>query len=148
MSKKLLIPLIILFSASGFALSYFHIPADYSFRDFESPEELKAWVVEDKTNEEPLISFCGQRALNLIENAKKDGYHLHLDIITRDEYNMFKDDWVHTRYIDGELNISEWPELPEGEAHVVASAVIGSEIWYVEPLADYVWKYGDILGGQ
>lgn len=98
-------------------------------QDFTSLGELEQWLRSDNISKEH--SYCGPRALALIRKAELDGYRLHLDVITYWEYN--------SKYGDS------WPYLYPGDAHAVCSAVIGDEIYYIEPLTTTVWYHGRLM---
>ena len=95
-------------------------------REFESLKELKQFLEDDDTNEVlrlypikgtgGVISFtgpCDHYALNLQRRALEAGYLMSIEIIERDN-----------------------------EPHMMNSAVIGNEIYYIEPGTDEVWLWG------
>ena len=89
-------------------------------RNFESVEELEAWLdgfgvwfVGSTDGKTP----CGDWALVLQKRALENEYLLNVDVITRVEYNnMFKK--MHLEY---------------GVFHAINSAVIGRDVYYIEP---------------
>jgi hypothetical protein len=86
-------------------------------REFESLDELKAWLAEDDSNTTLYIFGsgcianydCDDFAAALVYNALCDGYAVSLQI--------------------------------EGN-HMLNSTVIGNEIYFIEPQTDEVWLWG------
>ncbi|MBA7613975.1 hypothetical protein ES703_21236 [subsurface metagenome] len=95
-------------------------------REFESLQELKQFLEDDDTNEilrlypikgtGGVISFtgpCDYYALNLQRRALEAGYLMSIEIIEKDN-----------------------------EPHMINSAIIGNEVYYIEPQTDEVWLWG------
>ena len=82
-------------------------------RNFETLEELEEWL-----SVRAFIAFgdCDDWALALQGFALEDGYLLNFKVITPGEYNkLFK------------------LKVPLDEVHAINLALIGNEIWYIEP---------------
>jgi hypothetical protein len=80
-------------------------------REFQSLDELKAWLAKDKTNEHeyiPTLYDCDDFALDLVKDALDDGYQIFAVPL---------------------LN------------HIFCCAFIGNDIYYIEPRTDDVWLY-------
>jgi hypothetical protein len=95
--------------------------------DFGSLKELEIFLANDKTDEKivitlddsgntPLAGQCEDWAFTLIKSAERSGKRLHLAII-ENEYSC----------------------------HAVCLAVIGNDLYYIEPSDDVVWKSKYVL---
>lgn len=95
-------------------------------REFEDLQELKQFLEDDDTNEVPIaypikgtdgvVSFagvCDYYALNLQWRALEVGYLMSTETIEK-----------------------------ENEQHMINSATIGNQIYYIEPQTDEVWLWG------
>lgn len=81
---------------------------------FSSLEELNRWL----GTVDIWASSCGGYALGLQQRAWGRGYILSVEVIFSSEYNqLFK----------------QKLSLPEDEAHFINLAVIGREVYYIEP---------------
>ena len=98
-------------------------------RHFQDPAELEQWLgnigvldirfdVVDKETDQHIKRFdCDDYALRLQEKALRDGYMMSFEVVRRVEYNdLFK----HKQLLDSAI-------------HAVNSAIIGNEVYYVEP---------------
>lgn len=103
-------------------------------RDFTSEAQLRHFLEYDITDsciyltadKDGVIRFSGQCediALQLIENAEKQGWRLHFVPLHRTEYRKW-----YKKHLD--YNVY----------HVIAGAVIGNEFWYIEPSNDKAWR--------
>ena len=92
-------------------------------REFTSLEELKAWLVEDDTDEYVYLVAgedgvlrtsdkydCDDYALQLQRRAAKSGFLMSATIIEK-----------------------------QGKSHMINLAIIGNDIYYIEPQTDQVW---------
>lgn len=106
-------------------------------RDFQSLDDLKAWLAQDDTNEWIILKpqgpdgeivfndQCEDFALQLQRRAEKAGYRLSFYPMDREEYFQMFGVW-----------------LPVGKTHAMNLAIIGNEIYLIEPQTDEVWLYG------
>jgi hypothetical protein len=96
------------------------VPAE--LKQFESEEELAAWLDTDKTNELPYIKDlfeCENFARTLIRHALREGYYLSFQVLknyTRPDTNEF---------IAG--------------PHAINSIIIGNVIYFIDPQTDDFW---------
>ncbi len=106
------------------------IPAENSpeLNNFKTPEELKAWLADDTTSEIPstilagditIQFYCMNYAQMLQREARQDGYNLNIQIFSAGQLPMS----------DRILN----------NPHALNSAIIGNEIWSIEPSTDEAW---------
>lgn len=85
---------------------------------FESLDELEQWL----SGISIFASDCDDFAIELQRKALKDGYILSFEVIYPSEYNsLFKQ-----------------KRLPSGIAHAINLAVIGNEVYYIEPQTNEV----------
>lgn len=106
----------------------------HGLRDFNSIDELKAWLIQDTTNnslvlkpnKEGIIKFnerCEEFALQLQNNALSDGFKMSFAVMSRiDYYNKF----------------NEW--IKPGTLHAVNLVIIGNDVYLIEPQKDEFWK--------
>lgn len=99
-------------------------------------EELQAFLDNDDTNEVlrlvcrpgtglvELNNQCEDRAFNLRARASEIGKRLETESLTRTEYIKYYGD-------NGGLGVND--------GHIINKAIIGNEIWFVEPSTDRVW---------
>jgi len=80
---------------------------------FNSVEELELWLSDNSI----FASDCDDYALALQQMALGDGYIVSFEVIYTDEYNR----------------VFKQKRLPPGTAHAVNLAVIGNEVYYIEP---------------
>ena len=104
-------------------------------REFESVEELRAWLAIDDTN--TVLRFvgsinldrydCEDFAFQLIKNARQDGYDVYFQFIK-----------TYTRPDTGEYIYD----------HALNSTIIGNDIYLIEPQTDEFWRaaYMDEVG--
>ena len=93
-------------------------------RDFDSLEELKAWL-----REQPILirldsksADCENFALGLQQKALKDGYLMSFEAIWPAEYNeLFKEH-----------------QLSPNRIHAINLVIIGNNVYYIEPFTDEV----------
>lgn len=113
------------------------VSADGYLKDFESVEILRGFIQQDNTNEfvrlvadnNGTINFdnqCEESALQLIQRAEAKGYRLNFQVINVRDYARW-------RYL-----------LPKGQlawddGHAVCSAIVGNDIYFIEPQNDNVW---------
>lgn len=99
-----------------------------TLRPFSSGEELKLWLAVNKVDEMPIKTTfggngidgaCEDYALKLQEDALKDGYILNFQCFGKGKIPM-SNYYVKT-------------------AHAMNSAVIGNEVWLIEPATDECW---------
>ena len=95
---------------------------------FENINELKQWLsdvnlvqigfnVIDQNNHNITKFDCDDYARNLQDKALQDGYIISFEVIRASEYNStFKE-----------------KKIPSGAIHAVNSAIIGNEVYYIEP---------------
>jgi hypothetical protein len=86
-------------------------------REFESLAELKAWLAEDDSNTTLYIFGSGCMA-----NYDCDDFAAAL------VYNALRDGYAVSLQIEGN--------------HMLNSAIIGNEIYFIEPQTDEVWLWG------
>ena len=110
------------------------IEVDYSgLSHFSSTEEMELWLEGDDTDrviiliadEDGKVKFDGQCedfALQLQERALRDGYIVSFYVMGRLEYREHYKD-----------------TLPSGELHALNLAVIGNEVYLIEPQTDKYW---------
>ncbi len=93
-------------------------------RNFSDLEELKQWLIEVDANTTTIYFQspgdtvdCDDYAIALQQKALADGYLISLEIIETSEYNrLFKSN-----------------ELPPNSLHAINLAIIGNDIYYIEP---------------
>ena len=94
--------------------------------DWESVAELMDFLEADDTSE--FIVFiekatfegqCEDYAMQLRDRATAKGRYLSLDVLTPSEYRH----WYQEK----------------GDYHMINSAIIGNEVWYIEPSDDRIW---------
>lgn len=112
-------------------------PVYTSLEDWQSVEELQDFLDSDDTDSHVIlrsqtggdISFTGQCedfALQLRDRAAAIGKNLEVIAIDRTEFNKWKS------YFGDK-------SLKNGDYHALNMAIIGNEIWYVEPQQDVCW---------
>jgi hypothetical protein len=112
-------------------------PVYTSLEDWQSVEELRAFLDADDTESNVTIisqtggqiSFTGQCedfALQLRARAAAIGKNLEIIAINSAELNKWKS------YFGNK-------SLSNGDYHALNMAIIGNEIWYVEPQQDICW---------
>jgi hypothetical protein len=112
-------------------------PVYTSLEDWQSVEELRAFLDADDTESNVTIisqtggqiSFTGQCedfALQLRARAAAIGKNLEIIAINSTELNKWKS------YFGNK-------SLSNGDYHALNMAIIGNEIWYVEPQQDICW---------
>lgn len=163
--KALLGVIILLVGILGLSIGYWWIPREPLYeevevvkyvevaaspsnilRNFETLEELKFWLSRDKTNELPGYEqkWCIERAEMLIKMGETSGYRLHLEILTKAEYDSFEV-YKQAVKIPQVPYLGTWPSLEEDMAHAICSALIGDYLYYIEPLTDDVWYFGYLV---
>jgi hypothetical protein len=95
------------------------------FRQFNSLEELEAWLAEDDTNEYVYL-FAG-----------KDGVCRPSDKYDCDDYAL----QLQLRAANSGFLISVTVIKEQGKPHMINLACIGNNIYYIEPQSDKVWFY-------
>ena len=104
--------------------------------DFASLEELQAFLAQDDTNEWLILTAsssgtvqfdgaCEDYAFQLRDRASQIGKRLETELLTRSEYVEYYGD-------TGGLGVND--------KHMVNKAVIGNDVYLVEPQSDKVWK--------
>jgi len=110
---------------------------------WESIEELKAFLEQDDTDEvfditageDGILNYrginmCEHDALQLIDRAFAIGKTLHFLPLPRSEYLKWWTKWK-----------SPWKRTPRAnEYHAIVLAIIGNDVWYIEPDTDVHFK--------
>jgi len=98
-------------------------------QDWRSVEELKAFLAEDNTDtvlkftgNVTFNSSCEERAFQLRKRAFDIGKRLEMEILTPAEYKKWYGDTIASDSL-----------------HAICKAVIGNEVWYIEPADDRHW---------
>jgi hypothetical protein len=94
-----------------------------ALKQFESEEELVAWLHADQTDELPYIQDlfeCENFARTLIKHAMEDGYYLSFQVLKN-----------YTR--------PDTKEFIEGP-HAINSAIVSNYIYFIDPQTDEFWK--------
>jgi len=109
--------------------------------DWNSIEELKTFLTNDTSDshvyltiDNSVTSFngiCEHRAFKLRDNALEIGKRLDTEILTKEE--CFK----YQEYLGFSTQILN--ELPDINGHYIVKAIVGNEIWFIEPSNDNVW---------
>ena len=113
---------------------YIEIEVPVKLEDWESVEELEAFLKADNTDShiylkaggDGVIKFDGQCedvAIQLRDRAMAEGKHLEVVPLHRAEYLK----WYNE-------------EIEVGRYHAICMAIIGNEFWYVEPSDDRCWR--------
>ncbi len=127
---------VVTFSQSAVVSGGYSTPPDLRYvvlTDWESPEELQAFLAEDDSNRHvylrpdangvnQLDGQCEDLALQLRDRAMAKGKFLSVIVLHPAEYLK----WYGVYPINGEY-------------HAINMAVIGNEFWYIEPRNDKAW---------
>jgi len=99
--------------------------------DWVSVDDLKAFLEWDDTDTLNLPEgYCWKYALQLRDRAAGLGKNIEVEIIDSEEYSSFSD-------------ITNC-NIEQGKWHAIGVAIIGTEIWYIEPQADVCWHVLDL----
>jgi len=97
--------------------------------DWVSLAELEAFLDKDDTDEVLVFtanatfnSSCEDRAFQLRKRAFDIGKRLEIEVITPAEYKKWYTDVIAS-----------------DKLHAICKAIIGNEVWYVEPADDRIW---------
>ena len=101
--------------------------------DWDNPEELKAFLEADDTDShyifkaggDGVIEFsnqCEDIAFQLWDRAYEIGKRLDVEILTKQEYHQYYGKWLEGNVV-----------------HAINKAVIGNEVWLIEPQTDRMW---------
>ena len=112
------------------------VPVEVSqkLRDFESTEELEAWLEENYIDQAVMLYASGKKfdcddyALRLIKDADKDGYRMFLQVI----YHPYR------KPLTGEV------ASRKGANHAVCSVIIGNNVYFIEPQTDEYWLAAEV----
>ena len=105
--------------------------------DWESTEELKAWLEYDDApliliaDENGVVNFNGQCediAFQARDRAYDAGKRLDTEILTRQECITYQ------KYLPGNVY-----QLGVNDGHYLNKAVIGNEVWFVQADTDKIW---------
>ena len=111
--------------------------ADTATSDWESLDELKAWLEEDTpsviliADSSGRVSFDGQcedTAISARDRAHASGKWLETEILTRQECIRYR------AYVG-----SNPYRMRHGGGHYINKAVIGNAVYYVNVITDKVW---------
>jgi hypothetical protein len=102
-------------------------------QDFATVEALERWLERDNTDSHlflvcnkdglaQLTGTCEDKALNLIEQAEREGIRLHLQVLDNSLYYRFYK-----------------KHLPIHTYHAAVIAIVGNEIYLIEPSTDEIW---------
>lgn len=91
------------------------VEVEKELRDFESRQKLQEWL--DRHTIALLNGDCDDAAYQLQRLALSDGYIMNFEKIDWNEYNQ-----LGFKY-----------KLAMGTYHAINSAVIGNELWFIEP---------------
>ena len=104
--------------------------------DFASLEELQAFLAQDNTSEWLILTAsssgtvqfdgaCEDYAFQLRDRASQIGKRLETELLTKSEYAKY---------------YGEYGGLGVNDMHMVNKAVIGNDVYLIEPQDDRVWK--------
>lgn len=107
--------------------------------DWQSLNELTAFLEADDTDQRIVLvtnddgvvyltGYCEDAAFQLVERAELIGKQLDTEILTRHELFLYED------YLDFDPALSS-----TYEKHMIVKAIIGNEVWYIEPANDNIW---------
>ncbi len=101
-------------------------------QDWESLTELEEFLAEDNTDTVLVFkgsvvfnSSCEERAFQLRGGAFDIGKRLETEDLTPPEYKIWYDDTI-----------------ANNKRHAICKAIIGNEVWYIEPADDRHWLAG------
>jgi len=96
---------------------YVYLPAgDFNF--FEDEGELDEWLALNWVDDMGSL-MCVSETLELVRRARRDNYYMSADALFRGPSERKYEDW-----------------------HMVASTLIGRDLYYIEPVDRYKWKAG------
>ncbi len=109
--------------------------------DWNNVEELKTFLAQDNTDssifvkfyfgrEIKLGGFCEDFAVQLQNRAYEIGKRLDTEILAYDEYNKY--------YGVGKINPGVGT-LGINDGHAINKAIVGNEVWFIEPQTDKIW---------
>lgn len=99
--------------------------------DWESVEDLQAFLEADNTDKLNLPDgYCWKYAFQLRDRAADLGKNIEVELIDYEEYSKY------SKEIKLEMLYEGW--------HAIDTAIIGTEIWYIEPQADVCWHVLDL----
>jgi hypothetical protein len=109
--------------------------------DWNSIEELKTFLANDTSDSHVYLTvdngvasfngICEHRAFKLRDNALEIGKRLDTEILTKEECFKYQE---CLGFSTQTLN-----ELPDNNGHYIVKAIVGNEIWFIEPSNDNVW---------
>jgi hypothetical protein len=113
--------------------------ADETINDWGSVSDLKAFLSSDDTNEwlhlkadtngnVDLNGRCEVYAYQLRSRAELNGYRLETEILSKSDAIMYQ----QFLKFDAQL-------LATNDSHMINKAIIGNEIWFIEPQNDKIW---------
>ncbi len=130
-----IIIIIALFAVTG-ASYYYSAPSDFS-----SVDELKTFLAKDDSDthtifiadENGYIYFnnsCEDGAFQLRNNAFAEGKRIETEILTKQECIKY--------YKKLGLSYADVYYMNIQDSHMICKAIIGNEIWYIEPSTDKI----------
>ena len=103
-------------------------------RNFENTEELEKWLEDNYVDHAVMLYMgvkkfdCDDYALRLIKDAKADGFQLWFQVLPPS----------YKRPDTGERITKS------NEAHALCSAIIGNELYFIEPQTDEYWFVAEV----
>jgi hypothetical protein len=111
-------------------------------KQFPSLEALKEFLALDNSDKvvylivntsgvASLNGICEDRAFHLQEVAKKQGFVLETELLTKPECYQYNE---YLKFSDDTL-----ANMPDKNSHMILKAIIGNAIYFIEPSNDSVW---------
>lgn len=102
-------------------------------RRFDSVEELEDWLEQNPVDHTKFIydhglGDCDDYALELVEDAKLDGFEMWFQVLHHPYRQPITDKLLTKKSAD----------------HAVCSVIISDEVYYIEPQTDEIWLAGYI----
>lgn len=127
--KRILIIMVLMILIPNWAIARTQV-----LEDWDSPEELQAFLAQDDTDSHIVLrcnsqgiaklnGICEDRAFQLRDNAMAQGKYLSVFPLDRTEYHKWYGVW-----------------LKSNQYHMICGAKVGdNEFWYIEPGNDKCW---------